>query len=105
MGNVDETTMKAQSATGQKRRPGNSGFSARDTHPDVNPQGYPRMLELYDPSFRNLAEGEVVKGTVVKVTPTEVVVDVGFKSEGVIPVEEFIDESGQVQAQPGDIVD
>ena len=64
-----------------------------------------RLLDFYDNSFRNIAEGEVVKGTVVKVTPTEVIVDVGFKSEGIIPIEEFIDETGQVTAQPGDIVD
>ncbi|GMV21209.1 MAG: 30S ribosomal protein S1 [Vicinamibacterales bacterium] len=72
---------------------------------DMDPQEFARLMDLYDNSFRNLAEGEVVKGTVVKVTPTDVVVDVGFKSEGLIPIEEFIDETGQVAAQPGDIVD
>jgi small subunit ribosomal protein S1 len=72
---------------------------------DMDPQEFARLMDLYDTSFRNLAEGEVVKGTVVKVTPTEVVVDVGFKSEGIIPIEEFIDETGAVAAQPGDIVD
>ena len=71
----------------------------------MDPQEFARLLELYDTSFRNIAEGEVVKGTVVKVTPTEVIVDVGFKSEGIIPIEEFIDETGQVTAQPDDIVD
>ena len=58
---------------------------------DMDPQEFARLMDLYDTSFRNLAEGEVVKGTVVKVTPTEIVVDGGFKSEGVIPIEEFID--------------
>ncbi len=72
---------------------------------DVDQQEYARMLDLYDTSFRNLAEGEVVKGTVVKVTPTEVVVDVGFKSEGIIAIEEFIDENGNIAAQAGDVVD
>ena len=71
----------------------------------IDPQEYAALLNLYDTSFRNIAEGEVVKGTVVKVTPTEVIVDVGFKSEGIIAIEEFIDETGQVTAQPGDIVD
>ena len=63
------------------------------------------MLDIYDDSFRNMAEGEVVKGTVLKVTDTEVVVDVGYKSEGVIPVDEFLDETGQVTVQAGDVVD
>src|SRR6188472_4633388 len=80
-----------------------AGFSSMEG--EVDPQEYERLLEFYDTSFRNLAEGEVVKGTVVKVTQTEVIVDVGFKSEGIIPIEEFIDENGQVAAQPGDTVD
>jgi small subunit ribosomal protein S1 len=72
---------------------------------DIDPQEFARLVEFYDNSFRNIAEGEVVKGTVVKVNQNDVVVDVGFKSEGHINIEEFIDESGQVVAQPGDIVD
>ncbi len=71
----------------------------------VDPQEYARLLDLYDNSFRNIAEGEVVKGTVLKVTPSEVIVDVGYKSEGIIAIDEFIDETGQVAVQPGDIVD
>ena len=81
------------------------GSFSRQEREDMDPQEFANLLELYDTSFRNIAEGEVVKGTVVKVTPTEVIVDVGFKSEGIIPIEEFIDESGQVTAQPGDTVD
>ncbi len=71
----------------------------------VDPQEYAHLLDLYDTSFRNIAEGEVVKGTVLKVTASEVIVDVGYKSEGVIAIDEFIDETGQVSVQPGDIVD
>src|SRR6476620_3720525 len=80
-----------------------SGFSQMDDH--VDPEEYARLLDLYDNSFRNIAEGEVVKGTVLKVTPSEVIVDVGHKSEGIIPGDEFIDENGHVTVQPGDIVD
>jgi small subunit ribosomal protein S1 len=72
---------------------------------DADPQEYAKMLELYDNSFRNLAEGEVVKGTVLRVTANEVVIDVGYKSEGVISVDEFLDEAGQVIVREGDLVD
>ena len=72
---------------------------------DTDPQEYARLLDLYDNSFRNLAEGEVVKGTVLKVTANEVVIDVGYKSEGVIAVDEFLDETGQVIVREGDVVD
>jgi small subunit ribosomal protein S1 len=79
-----------------------TGFPLDD---QVDPQEYARLLDLYDTSFRNIAEGEVVKGTVLKVTASEVIVDVGYKSEGIIALEEFVDETGQISIQPGDIVD
>jgi small subunit ribosomal protein S1 len=72
---------------------------------EMDPTEFAQLLDLYDNSFRNLAEGEVVKGTVLKVTDTEVVVDVGYKSEGVIQVNEFLDETGAVMVQAGDVVD
>ena len=72
---------------------------------DVDQQEFARLLDLYDNSFRNIAEGEVVKGTVLKVTDNEIVVDVGYKSEGIIPVDEFLDETGQITVQAGDVVD
>src|SRR6187399_3421693 len=80
------------------------GFSRQDGE-EMDPQEFANLLELYDTSFRNIAEGEVVKGTVLKVTETEVVVDVGFKSEGIIALDEFLDENRQVIVQPGDVVD
>ena len=52
-----------------------------------NPTSTPGCSRSYDTSFRNIAEGEVVKGTVLKVTASEVIVDVGYKSEGIIAVE------------------
>ena len=71
----------------------------------MDPAEFSRLLDLYDNSFRNIAEGEVVKGTVLKVTENEVVVDVGYKSEGIISVNEFLDENGAVMVQAGDVVD
>src|SRR2546430_14661850 len=77
----------------------------REDDEQIDPAEYARLLDSSDSSFRNIAEGEVVKGTVLKVTPSEVIVDVGDKSEGIIAIDEFLDESGEVTVQPGDIVD
>jgi len=74
-------------------------------HEDMDPKEFESMLNAYDDSFRNMAEGEVVKGTVLKVTESAVVVDVGYKSEGLIPIHEFLDENGEVTVQSGDTVD
>ncbi len=52
------------------------------------------MLQLYEDSLKDLEEGEIVRGRVLKIDDKEVTVDVGFKSEGVIPVEEFPDLEG-----------
>src|SRR5438552_13364242 len=78
---------------------------ARDDDDQIDPEEYARLLDVYDSSFRNIAEGEVVKGTVLKVTASEVIVDVGYKSEGIIAIDEFLDENGEVTVQQGDIVD
>jgi small subunit ribosomal protein S1 len=77
----------------------------RDDDDQIDADAFAQLLDAYDNSFRNIAEGEVVKGTVLKVTASEVVVDVGYKSEGIIALSEFLDETGQVTVEAGDIVD
>ena len=64
-----------------------------------------RLMALYEGSFRNIAEGEVIKGTVLQVSESEVIVDVGYKSEGIISLSEFLDENGEAAVHPGDTVD
>jgi small subunit ribosomal protein S1 len=76
-----------------------------DEDSDTDPEEYARLLDLYDTSFRNITEGEVVKGTVLSVSASAVIVDVGFKSEGMISIDEFLDENGEVTVQAGDTVD
>jgi small subunit ribosomal protein S1 len=66
---------------------------------------YRKLLELYDESMRNLTEGEIVTGRVIGITSNAVIVDVGYKSEGLIPVEEFTDRSGELSVQVGEEVD
>jgi small subunit ribosomal protein S1 len=66
---------------------------------------YDQLASLYDESMRHLEEGEIVRGRVVEITASEVVVDVGYKSEGLIPIEEFVDSSGEVHVAIGDDVE
>ncbi len=51
--------------------------------------GQEELEALYRRSLQDIEEGEVVRGRIVAVTETEVLVDVGYKSEGTIPAEEF----------------
>src|SRR5271170_4380101 len=49
------------------------------------------MEEAMKQSSMRFAAGEIVKGTIIEVRPKEVLVDIGYKSEGVIPANEFED--------------
>src|SRR6201981_3839450 len=49
------------------------------------------MQELIAKSLRDFKEGSIVKGRVLEIRPREVLVDIGYKSEGVIPASEFDD--------------
>jgi len=60
------------------------------------------MEEVLKQSTRGFAAGEIVKGTVIEVRPKEMLVDIGYKSEGVISATEFEDSSG---VKVGDEVD
>jgi small subunit ribosomal protein S1 len=50
-------------------------------------------------------EGEIVKGTVVAVYKDYVVVDIGYKSEGQVPLHEFANAAGKLDVKPGDPVE
>jgi small subunit ribosomal protein S1 len=53
----------------------------------------------------SVGDDHVIKGTVVKLTATHVVVDIGAKSEGMAPIAEILDHEGKPKFQPGDEID
>jgi len=61
--------------------------------------------ELYEDSLKQIQEGEVIRGRIVQITKEFVMVDIGYKSEGRIRTEEFLDPEGNVQAKVGDVID
>ncbi|HEY3057282.1 MAG TPA: 30S ribosomal protein S1 [Thermoanaerobaculia bacterium] len=67
--------------------------------------GMGELLDLYDKKMAHFAEGEIVRGRVVKLTPTEVVVDIGYKSEGLLPISQVTTYDGQVKIKPGDEIE
>jgi small subunit ribosomal protein S1 len=67
-----------------------------------DPEEQQRLVDLYDRTIQSIKEGEIVKGRILAVSKDEVIVDVGFKSEGVINRSEFTDDA---QIQPGDPVE
>jgi small subunit ribosomal protein S1 len=63
------------------------------------------LMEMYEESFKRFAEGEVVNGRIISVDKDHVLVDIGYKSEGQIRINEFRDENGELQAEVGDSVE
>jgi small subunit ribosomal protein S1 len=53
----------------------------------------------------SVGEDRVIKGTVLKLTPTHVVVDIGTKSEGLLPLSEVLDHEGKPKVKAGDEID
>ncbi len=68
-------------------------------------EDYEKWLDKYQFNAKELVPGRIIKGKVIKVTPSHVLLDIGFKSEGVIPIEDF-DKSAQLEdIRPGDEVE
>ena len=60
------------------------------------------ILEAYNQSLAGIEEGQVVGGKILRITEKEVIVDVNFKSEGIIPISEF---KNVQDFKPGDQID
>jgi len=126
-GTSEETQREPRQPSLTSAEPTDSGSSSPDPHEspsDSNAPSHPtptageppaagfapsdsgeisKLLESVG-SLAAIAPGEVVPATVVKMTDTEVVIDVGFKCEGAIPRAEFLGLDGQIKVAPGDVV-
>ncbi|RMF59437.1 MAG: 30S ribosomal protein S1 [Bacteroidetes bacterium] len=61
---------------------------------------YAELMKLVEETLTSVTEGEIIKGHVVSVGDKDVVIDIGFKSDGIVPKNEFDEE-----LQPGDEVE
>ena len=96
------TQSNSQSAPAAETRPGPGPVrTEKETMED-----FATALETFTPETETVtSEDRVIKGTVVKVTDQYVMVDVGMKSEGVVPIAEVRDHEGNVTVQPGQDID
>ena len=97
---VNEPGKLAGAQRAREKAPGAGQFALPKQEEEEN---YESLLDQY--GARKFAEGEVMKGTVLKITDTDVIVDIGYKSEGVIPVAQFIDPNGNVTIKIGEVID
>ncbi|MFC1820368.1 30S ribosomal protein S1 [Thermodesulfobacteriota bacterium] len=73
-----------------------------DVKDDSEPGSF---MELYEKSLKSIQEGELVSGEIVMIGKEHVLVDIGYKSEGQIRINEFIDSEGNLTTKVGDKVD
>lgn len=72
---------------------------------DAREETMQHLMNMYEESFKRFAEGEVVTGRIIAVDNDNVLVDIGYKSEGQIRINEFKDESGEINVNINDEVE
>jgi len=81
------------------------GAEATAEDPPQAPEALDQLIEQYAAQQQAPAEGEFVEGRVIAVTELGVVVDIGAKSEGLIPASEFVDSEAGLRLGPGQTVE
>jgi small subunit ribosomal protein S1 len=76
-----------------------------ETETELSAAEYESLIAQYEDTLKNLQEGQIIRGRVIQVTPSEVIVDIGYKSEGVISIAEFTDYEGHVTVAVNDRID
>ncbi len=71
----------------------------------ARPSAFAALFEASLAEKEKIKEGEIVKGTVIQLAKDQAIIDIGYKSEGVIPLSEFFDATGQPTIKVGDAVD
>jgi small subunit ribosomal protein S1 len=82
-----------------------SEITKRPKEEKITSEDYEHLLDRYQFSSKGISPGQILKGRVVKVTSTYVLVDIGFKSEGIIPIEEFSDDLEPKKVRPGEEIE
>ncbi len=99
-GEIEAAPLPADGEEAEPAQP--SQPDAEEPPPSEEEEDFKTMFER---SMEKLEIGEVVKGTIIATHSDFVVVDIGYKSEGQIPIDEFRDGEGKVNVQTGDKVE
>ena len=71
----------------------------------ISSEDYENLLDQYQFSAKEITPGKIIKGKVIKVTPTHALIDIGYKSEGIIPIEDFANNQDMDEINPGDPIE
>ena len=100
---VNESTFPAAEPLEDTANHQNTSVTEIEAKEDEN--SFEKLLEAYEGRTQSFSEGEVISGKIIAISGGSVIIDVGFKSEGVIPIDQFMNDQGQVSIKTGDSVD
>ncbi len=75
-----------------------------DNEENISSKDYESLLDQYQFNAKEIVPGKIIKGKVIKVTSNHILVDIGFKSEGIIPREDFADNQEASEIRPGETI-
>ena len=105
-GAAEQHAAEAASSTSNHPVTAELAAAAPRTEKEPSMEDFATALETFEQEQAQteaaLNDEQIITGTVLKITPQYVVVDIGYKSEGVIPVAEFTDSEGNVSVHPGE---
>ena len=101
---VEATQEQAQTATAAEADAPNQAVRKKEgSFEETGDMG--QFEDLFEESLKTFQSGEIIEGKVVRIDKEHVMVDVGYKSEGRLPVSEFMGEDGEVTVSPGDTIE
>lgn len=105
---TETASVSGQSASGDEQQ--TAAAPAASTEQSAEPQSsgeedFGKILEKFEQEQTVFHSGELVEGTVVGISERGVLVDFGYKSEGIAPIEDFTSPTGETTIQKGDTVE
>ncbi len=103
-GEQDQPQQKTKPASHNASQPMRSSTEDEEESRPAGDVDFGQLLDQFEQEQATLQEGEVVRGTVVGISERGVVIDFGYKSEGIVNPAEFT-EDGVITVKPGDEVE
>jgi small subunit ribosomal protein S1 len=100
-----EESPNQQAPVSEEKEQVTSAETAADEQQASTEEDFGSILEKFEQDQITFHSGETVKGRVIGISDHGVVVDFGYKSEGIVPLEEFATESGELSVKNGDEVE
>ncbi len=101
----EKKDIKEQENQLEREEPIETSLDHPDNNSNEDDSAEMNMEEMYEQSLKQIQEGELISGEIIKIDSEYVLVDIAYKSEGIIPIREFQNSDGKITAKAGDKID